>query len=359
MNDAYGPALAMAGSGRYLNQVRGNEFGNGFNFSVNMSTLSTGDAEESGEGLHGYGSMKDGSRAPGSRWTPWISGRYSEFDDDARNADRDGEHWWITSGLNYQMNENTSVGAFTRVRRGEVDSNALNASLESDFFGGGVYLSTRTSSGLRLLTGALYEGGDNDATIAGATGSYDSEQLTLEAQLDKRFNMGRHWVAPGVKLLYAKLDRDAYTDSAGAAIAGNTITLGRLSFGPAIGTTIQRGDTSIRPFARINGIWDFENENAFALSTGTTISSGADTAINLGGGLEVQYASGFAIKISGDWVNFEDDLEGWTISGGIGAPLSAFGFQDYALGAVSLDLSAREGDASAQARVRIPLGGAR
>lgn len=356
MNDAYGPALAMAGSERYLDQVRGNRFGNGFNFSVNLNTSAADSPEEPGKELHGYSSMKDGSHAPVSRWTPWISGRYSEFDDDTRNADRDGEHWWITSGLNYQLNDNTNVGAFTRVRRGEVDSNALNASLESDFFGGGVYLSTKTSSGVRLLTGALYESGDNDATISNATGSYDSEQLTLEAQIDKRINMGRHWIAPGVKILYANLDRDAYTDSAGATIAGNTITLGRLSFGPTIGTTIQHGDTSILPFARINGIWDFENENAFALSTGTTVSSGADTAIRLGGGLEVQYASGFALKVSGDWVNFENDLEGWTISGGIGAPLSVFGFQHSALGTVSLDLSAREDDASAHARLRIPLG---
>ena len=61
--------------------------------------------------------------------------------------------------------------------------------------------------------------------------------------------------------------------------------------------------------------------------------------------------------LDGDWFTYDTELEGWSISGGFGAPLSVFGLGNVAPGFVSLDLSSNGQDASATARVRIPLGG--
>ncbi|MHA1166041.1 MAG: autotransporter outer membrane beta-barrel domain-containing protein, partial [Alphaproteobacteria bacterium] len=277
---------------------------------------------------------------------------YVDFDDGETNADRNGDQWVISSGLSIQMGANTTVGVLSRYRSGDADSNALAASLDTEAYGGGAYLTTKLGGGLHVSVAALYETGDNDIVISGDTGSFDSEQFTLEGKIDKRIKRGRNWIEPAVSLLYIDTGQDNYTDSSGTLVAGQDLTLGRLTFGPAIGTTIHRGTTQIRPFARVNGVWDFENEGNFTTSTAGIFTSG-DTALNLGGGVEIEYASGIAIKLAGDWYSFNSDLEAWSISGGVGAPLSAFGIGSA--GTVSLNLTSNAEDASATARIKIPL----
>ncbi len=337
-----------------LAQQRSNK---GFNFSVDLQSLmarARGNGTADAAALHNDGGKDLAGPPPRSRWNIWASGRYVDFEDDERNADRDGDLWWVVSGLSLQLGERTTVGAFSRYREGEVDSTALNAKLDAEYYGGGVFLATTLGGGLRVVGAALIEHGDSDVRIDGATGSFDTEQVTLEGRISKRFTRGRLWIEPGVKVLWTDADNDDYTDSAGVAVVGRDLTLGRLTYGPTIGTTIDHGSVRIKPFAKVHGLWDFETEGNFTTSTGVVFSS-ADSAINLGGGVAVAYASGLFLKIGGDWFAFDTDLEGWAISGGIGVPLSVFGFGGGAPGFVSLDFTGREQDASLGARLRIPL----
>ena len=331
----------------------------GINFSVDLQQMAAAARKRASENAAALGirqqSLKDSEVAPRSRWNAWANGRYVDFEDDQTNADRDGHLWWVMSGLSYQLSERTTVGAFSRYREGEVDSTVLNSQLDTDYVGGGVFLATTLGGGLRVIGAALIEQGDSDITIAGATGSFDTDQLTLEARVDKRIHRGKHWIEPAVRILYTDADNDDYTDSTGAFVIGQDLTLGRLTYGPTIGTTLQHGQTQIRPFAKINGVWDFENDGNFTTSTGAVFSTG-ETAINLGGGVEVVYASGFAVKLAGDWFAFDSDLDGWSVTGGIGAPLSALGLGNVAPGFMSLDFTGQEDDVSAKARLRIPLG---
>lgn len=337
--------------------LMGQQLNTGFNFSFDLRSL----AANAGKGeVMGAGAVNDVSYMPHSRWNTWVAGRYVDFNDDSAGADRDGHLWWITSGLSYELSERTSVGVFSRIRNGEVDSTALRGSLDSDFYGGGVYLVTRSTNGVRLMTGALYESGDNDIAISDtvntATGSYDSDQWTVEARIDKRITRGRHWIEPAVKIHYTDLERDGYTNSIGLFIPGSDITLGRLTFGPTVGTTIDRGDMTIKPFARVNGVWDFENENAFTLTNGVVVSD-ADMALNLGGGVDITYANGLVLSAAGDWFNFDNDLDGWAVTGGVGIPAHMLGLGGVSpAGFVSLDFARNQEDLTAKARLRIPLG---
>lgn len=332
----------------------GSQGDKGVNFSFNLQNMVANGRKSDGQVLGAGGGLKDGPYVPRSRWNAWAFGRYTEFDDDSTNADRDGHLWTLTSGLSYALGERTTIGAFTRLRDGEVDSKAFDSSLDSDFFGGGVFLATTLQNGVRVMGAGLVEGGDNDIVISGDSGSFDSDLFSLEARIDKRFTRGRHWIEPTVKILYSDLERDSYTDSSGAAVASGDITLGRLTFGPTIGTTIHRGNATFKPFARINGVWEFENEDDFTLGNGTVVHS-PDTAIKLGGGLEIAFENGVVLNAAADWFSFDDDFEGVTATGGIGVPLSALGMGHA--GSVSFNLASDGDDASAKARIRIPLGG--
>ncbi len=67
--------------------------------------------------------------------------------------------------------------------------------------------------------------------------------------------------------------------------------------------------------------------------------------------------NGLSMRIAGDWFTYDTELEGWSISGGIGGSFAAFGLAGVAPGFVSLDFSGNTDGASATARIRIPLGG--
>ncbi len=178
MDRDYGPAFAPKG---YFAHRDTRQRNNGFNFSIDPQALAAKDSLGLGHG----------AAQPRSRWVTSVSGRYIDFDDDAKTAGRDGSLWSVTSILGYRFTGNTTAGVFSRYRDGEVKSTALAASLDSEFYGGEVYLSTTGAGGLRLVGAALYERGDNDIAIAGAIGSYDSRTITLQTSLDKRFTSGK------------------------------------------------------------------------------------------------------------------------------------------------------------------------
>ena len=338
------PGLAVLGDRRASDS---------FQFSFDLKSMM---AKPNANDASGFDGMGNGEAAYHGPWNGWVSGRYIDFDDDDVGADRDGHQWSVVSGISYLSAGGASFGAFARVREGEVDSNALNAKLDSDFYGGGAFVSAPLAGGVNLTGAALYETGDNDISIQGATGSFDSDQWTLEGRIDKRIVRGRYWIVPALGLLYTNVDRDSYTDSTGAFVAGSELELGRFTYGPKIGTTIQRQNAQVKPFMRINGVWDFVNEGDYLVAGGAVISD-ASTAINLGGGVEVAFLGGMVLSVGGDWYGFEDDLDSWSVTGAAALPLSALGFGNTAAGLVSFDLAASPDGGSAKARIRIPLGG--
>ena len=332
----------------------------GFNFSFDLNAMMrarTGAAEASAAslGIHEAG-LADGASPVPPRFNVWASGRYVDFDDDSSNADRSGDLWWVMSGVSYRVNERITVGAFGRVKTGEVESRALNSALESDFFGGGAFAALNVPGGARVMLGGLYEHGDNDIVIESARGTFNTDEWSLEGRVDRRFTHGRHWIEPQVRIRYTVVERQGFTDSVGNPIPSNDLSLGRLTFGPTIGTTIARPDgTEIKPFARINGIWDFENEGDITLSTGAVFSS-ADTGLNLGSGVEMTFVNGTSVRVSGDWYTYEGSLEVWSVQGGVGAPLWAFGLGSPAYqGRFSFNFATTTDNQTVKAGVTLPL----
>ena len=115
---------------------------------------------------------------------------------------------------------------------------------------------------------------------------------------------GRHWIEPALRVFYTDMQRDAYTDLSATFVPAGGTTLGRITFGPTIGTTFYSGTTTINPFARINGAWNFENNDDFALSTGAVLSD-ADLALDLGGGFDVVFKNGVILAAAADWFSFD------------------------------------------------------
>ena len=333
--------------------------GKDFDFSLDMKRLTEEARKASNakakQALPDHDGKPPATPQPSSRWNAWASGHYEDFDDDPANTDRSGHLWSFMSGPSLRLDGDTSVGVFSRYREGNVESATLNAEIDAEYYGGGVFVTTTAAGGLSITGTALFEYGDNDIEIDGAEGRFASAQRTLQGTVDKRFDANSFWIDPSVTISYSDADNGDYTDSRGNFVSGQDLSFGRLTYGPTIGTKIQYGQTEIRPFAKMNGIWDFANEGDAATSAGALFASG-EKAIDVGNGVEVAYDNGLAFKIAGDWIASYTALEGWTVTTGVGAPLSALGGEKAGPGTLSIDFTGKESEASAKARLRIPLG---
>ena len=181
----------------------------------------------------------------------------------------------------------------------------------------------------------------------------------MQASLGKRFTRGRNWIRPVIGVLHTSLDRDGYVDSIGSVIAGETQELGRFTYGAVVGATAPGNGgmiRAIRPTASVTGIWDFKNEGDSVIPITGAVFATAESGYSLGAGVDVAFTRGMVLRVAGNYFAFDTELDGWSFSAGLEAPVSAFGIGSPSSTAlVNLDLDGSAENTGVKARFRIPF----
>ena len=83
-------------------------------------------------------------------------------------------------------------------------------------------------------------------------------------------------------------------------IPGQTISLGRLTFGPKVSCNLGREDsTVITPHVTITGIWDFDEAKIVNITTGLATGSSDVSRARVEGGLSACLANSVSISGAG------------------------------------------------------------
>ena len=196
-------------------------------------------------------------------------------------------------------------------------------------------------------------------SIGAARGSFDTEEIRLKAQITGQKNFRRAWIRPEASVSYIRVDREAYTDSAGTPIPGATLEQGKLNIGPTVGYTIlprHKSIAAIVPSAYVKGTYDFARETRFLVSTGVVIETPEVTGA-VGGGLAVNFRGGGSISAGGGYTFSDTDFKAWSINASGSMPLSALGLAGNSQkGALSFNLNTDEDrNIGAQLRVKLRL----
>jgi hypothetical protein len=147
-----------------------------------------------------------GQPQPASGLLTWANGSYVEGDDNQTDTALSGHLKSLNAGAALRLSDQAIAGVFGVVRDGSataradwstspLDPGREVANLDSDSIGGGVFAIFRLMGDAMLSGSVQYEAGDNDFDISGflgSTASFDSDQVTVQASLDKRFTRGRH-----------------------------------------------------------------------------------------------------------------------------------------------------------------------
>ena len=260
--------------------------------------------------------------AAASPWDIWFEGRYSAFDDDSANLDRDGHVGLLYLGGDYRVVHNMIVGVLAQFDWSKDDSGLLASSVDGKGWMIGPYMSMQVHEYLYFDLRAAWGRSSNDLTLGATTGSFDTTRWLVKGTLAGNWVHDAWRVTPSAELAYVTENQDAFTNSAGTFVPGQDVSLGRLQFGPEVGYRFAHtADTFIEPFAALKGVWDFDNPNT-AIIDGFVVGPG-DFWGRLEGGLNVTTADGILVRGLASWDGLgSNDYSGYTLQGIVNVPLN-------------------------------------
>jgi outer membrane autotransporter protein len=274
-------------------------------FSAALSQVSFYAANESGLANDPFA----GVRHETQRTDIWVEGYLRRYWSDAANADRDGTLGIVYGGIDYTLTDDVLIGFLAQLDWGEETVGATNTTTDGVGWMAGPYATIQLSDDIFFDVRAAWGTSSNDQNTAGVTASFDTTRWLVAAQLSGDWHHEAWRVTPIASLRYGRERTDSYVTSAAVAVAANTTTVGRATFGPEIGYAhVDSEGTIWEPFVALHGIWDFAGDDTVTVGAVTDTLSDWRAEAELG--LSTRWVGGAALRASLAYDGLgTDDLE--------------------------------------------------
>ncbi len=226
----------------------------------------------------------------------WVRGQWS----DVSSGNSDSQLGLLQIGFDYRFDKNLVVGFLTQFDWTDEVNTSQNQDLNGTGWMAGPYIVTRLHKNLIFDASASWGQSDNDTRITGAAaGTYETDRWLLSARLTGDFHIDNFNIQPHVGLIYFREDIKGYTDSDDIFIRGQTVALGRLTFGPKLSMRFEHENgTIISPYIGARGIWDFEKAENIDVQTGLAVGTD-DLRARIDAGMDIKLPGGITIHGEG------------------------------------------------------------
>ncbi len=226
-------------------------------------------------------------------WDLWVKGTWSQTENDTATNDLG----LLYLGIDYRFSPTLLVGFLTQFDWSDETDSVENIAVKGEGWMVGSYVVARLHENLLFDGRAAWGQSENDVNPLGTyTDQFDTTRWLLRGQLTGDFSYENLKFSPHVRVIYFEEKQEAYVDSLNIDIPSQTISLGRLTFGPTVSTTIKTPDGSvISPHVSLKGIWDFDKAEVVDLDTGLATGSSEDVRARIEGGLSVQMSNGWSL----------------------------------------------------------------
>ena len=255
-----------------------------------------------------------------SRFDVWVQGSYVHVDDETRESDVG----LLFVGADYLINPSLLVGVLGQLDWVDEADDTNGTSADGWGWMAGPYVVARLHQNLLFDGRVAWGQSDNNVDPLGLyTDSFDTTRWLARGQLTGDFRAGGLTFSPHGGVIYFEEHQNSYTDSLGNAIPSQTISLGRVTFGPSVSYTFQgEGGFVVEPHIGIEGIWDFDKAEVVDLSTGLAAGSSEDLRARVEGGLSLRPGGGWSLSASGFYDGIGvDGLEAYGGSAKLRIPL--------------------------------------
>lgn len=246
----------------------------------------------------------------------WVSGGWSQIEDDLTSTAYDGNLYNGLVGADYQFNDRFLGGLALGYESANIDT-AFNAgSIESDGFtiapyAGYVlnrYLTVDVSGGYSFID---Y---DMDRTAGGTrvTGSTDSNRWFLGGNLNAYYAVNRVTLGGRVGYLYTKEAQDGFTESNGTVISDNDITIGQFRVGGTAGYQLGK----VEPYVTGTYVYDVQHEK-ITVAAGQAAPKNDRSGFDVGGGIRFMLSDRVTGGFEGTTHVGRDDFDSTSLTGNL------------------------------------------
>lgn len=244
----------------------------------------------------------------------WLEGRWARVKSDTATSDIGIAYL----GADYRFSTSLLMGMMLQLDWSDEQDKTQITATEGNGWMAGPYIAARIRRNLLFDARAAWGQSDNKVNPLGLyTDSFDTDRWLARGRLTGDFNHGNWRFSPHVGVIYFEEDQKSYTDSLGIFIPGQTVSLGRVTFGPSISRSSTREDGSaVNARIGIKGIWDFDEAPIVDVSTGLATGSTDELRGRLEGSVSLQMRNGWELSGEGFYDGIgTDDLDAW--GGGI------------------------------------------
>ena len=188
----------------------------------------------------GLASNHDQKQRTPARFDAWIEGYYTSFDYDRIGPDSNGHSFVGYLGTDYRISDSLLIGALAQLDSTKETSSMLTSKVDGNGWMAGPYLSARLYKNIFLdLRAAGGNSSSNDLEMANVSADFDTTRWLVFGRISGDWHKGPWRFTPTTSLAYLEENIKRFTDSTGASVSGQSISLGQATFGPEIGYTTQ------------------------------------------------------------------------------------------------------------------------
>lgn len=256
------------------------------------------------------------------RFDIWARGTYTHYEDTAGGVNEDGTFGLLYVGGEYKVAPNLLLGLLAQFDWTDEDDDRTGIATEGDGWMVGPYIVARLAPHVYFQARTAWGESDNDVTPFGTyTDEFDTTRWLASALIEGRYKRGPWRLSPIGSIIYFEDEQERYTDTLGNTITGQTVSLGRATFGPLIGYGRDLGDGwHLDLFGEAKGIWDFDHDDRVV--SGLTVGTD-DLRAKLSGGVKLRGPRGTSFEASGFFDGLgADDFEAYGGTVSIRVPLN-------------------------------------
>lgn len=288
-------------------------------------------ANVSGEAVRGHGDVEFRGQIQGDRLGldalvgdglankigVWVETTWSTLSSETTDDDLT----LVYAGIDMRLHDDLIVGLMGQYDNlSEADSQA-GFEISGTGWMAGPYFVTRLTDNLILDGRAAWGQSSNEVRPFGTyEDEFDADRALLKTQLTGDFTLNDWNFYPDVSVIYFEETQDAYVDSYNVSIPEQSISLGRMTFGPRFSRTFENTTgPAITPSVALRGIWDFEPANTVNLVTGQGLGQ-SDLRARTNASLQLRFENGNTLGLEGFYDGIGDetyDASGVTLKLGV------------------------------------------
>ena len=227
----------------------------------------------------------------------WVQGKWAHVEDKTRKSDLG----LMYTGFDYRLSPSLLVGMLAQFDWSNEKDETQNTAADGFGWMVGPYIAARVHDNLLFDGRAAWGQSDNHVSPFGTyKDSFETDRWLVRGRFTGDFQQGNWRFSPHIGVIYFEEQQKSYTDSNSVVIDAQTISLGRLTFGPKVSTSFETSSGVIlAPYVGLTGIWDFEKAEIVDVTTGLATGSSDDLRARVEGGVTMNLANGWTLNGEG------------------------------------------------------------